>query len=146
MHDTVLTQAASRAAILADALVEVVADLSLIEAGDMIDYIRGHKWATIADLVGSSSELWFRDGTLLFACMGDVDVDWQKPPSISLELEFQNGGVSAFFTLLIGRQNCLIELKSVWFACPPPDEAAATDLFAQAVADARLMQPSFGRI
>ena len=146
MHQTISTPTASRAEILAEALVEFVADLSLVEASDMMDYIRGHKWATIADLVQSSSELWFRDGTLLFACMGDFDVDWQKPPSISLELEFQNEGVSAFFSLRLGRPTCLVELKAVWFACPPSDEAGATDLFAQAVADARLSPPSLGRI
>ena len=112
----------------------------------MIAYIRGHKWATIADLVESSSELWFRDGTLLFSCMGDFNVDWLRPPSISLELEFQTEGVSAFFTLLLGQPDCLIELKTVWFAYQPIDDAAATDLFAQAIADARLSQPPLGRM
>ena len=141
MHETVRNPTTTRVAILADALTEFVADLSLVEPGDMIDYIRGHKWATVADLVQSSSELWFRDGTLLFGCMGDVDVDWLKPPTISLDLEFQNDGICAFFTLLLGHPDCLIELKTLWFACPPADEAAATDLFAQALADARLSPP-----
>ena len=145
MQEIVSTPTASCAATLADALTEFVADLSLIEFVDMIGYIRGHKWATIADLVQSSSELWFRDGTLLFACMGDVFVDWLRPPSISLELEFQNDGVSAFFTLVLGPPDCLIDLKAIWFACTPADDEAAADLFARAIADARLSRSSFGR-
>ena len=78
--------------------------------------------------------------------MAEFSVDWLRPPSISLELEFQNEGISAFFTLLLGHPDCMIELKSGWFAGTPADEAAATDLFAQAIADARLLRPSLGRV
>ena len=122
---------------LAGALVDAVAELRLIDVGDMIGYIRDHKWATIADLVQSSTELSFLDGTLTFACMADVTVEWARPPSISLEFEFQTAAVSAFFTLLLEQTETIVDLKRVWFAQKQDSEASGTRLFARALAGAR---------
>ena len=104
----------------------------------MIGYISSGKWANIADLVASSSELFLREGALSFACMADFALGWGTTPSISLELEFQAATVSAFFTLVLGRRESLVDLKAVWFAEPPADERAGTALLAQAVESARL--------
>lgn len=142
MRDVVLSQTASRAALLADALVETVEELRLIEPGDMIGYIRGCKWATIADLVQSSAELSFRDGTLSFACMADFQVGWATPPSISLDLEFQTKAVSIFFTLLLGRRDSTVEIRNVWFATTPRDEEDGTRVLAREIAKARILPSS----
>ena len=132
-------QTAARAAILAAALADTAAELRLIEPGDMIDYIRRARWAEIADLVQTASELTFADGSLGFACRGDFAVDWLQAPTISLDLEFAAAGVTAFLTLHLGRDEDRIELRSVFFAAPPPDEVAGTGLLAAAVAGARLV-------
>jgi hypothetical protein len=139
MRSVVSSHATTRAALLADALAETVAELRLIEPGHMIGYIRGQKWATIADLVQSASELSLREGSLQFACMADFEVGWATSPSISFDLEFQAGAVSAFFSLIMGRRESLIDIKSVWFARAPESETAGTALLARAVADARLI-------
>ena len=123
---------------LAEALEDVVAELRLIDVGDMIGYIRDHKWATIADLVQSSTELSFLDGTLSFACMADFTVEWATTPAISLEFEFQTAIVSAFFTLLLKQRESAIDLKRVWFSQRQASEASGTRLFARALAGARL--------
>ena len=123
---------------LADSLTETVAELRLIDPGDMIGYIRGQKWAAISDLVQSSTELSFCEGTLSFACTADFEIGWATPLSISLDLEFQTAAVSAFFTLVLGRRESVVEMKNVWFACPPASEAIGTRIFAQALSDARL--------
>ncbi len=138
MREAVLGQTAVRAAILAEALAGTVAELRLIDPGDMINYIRRGRWAEIADLVQSSSELFFTDRALSFACMADFAMDWTRPLSISLDLEFQHEDVSAFFTLHLGCDEDLVDLKTTWFASTPSDEATATRRFAQAVASARL--------
>lgn len=141
MPDAVLSQTAHRAAILAQALAETVEELRLIDPGDMIGYIRGAKWASLADLVQSSSELSLREGTLSFACTADFQVGWATPPSISLDLEFQTEAVSVFFTLLLGRRESTVEIREVWFASVPADEAEGTRVISRELAGARLPRP-----
>ena len=131
--------AVARARILADALVEVVDELRLIEPGDLIAYVRGGHWATIADLVGSATELFFREGALSFSCSAAYDVGWTFPPSVSLDMEFQAGAVAAFFTLVLGARDSVLDLNALWFASPRDDEAAATAELAAALAQARLL-------
>ena len=137
MREDVLNPSLVRAALLAEAVADVAAELRLIDLGDMIGYIREEKWPTIADLVQTSTELSFRDGTLSFACMADFQVDWAKPPSISLEFEFQTSVVSAFFTLSLDQYDSVVDLKTVWFANKPDNEAAGTRLLANALRTAR---------
>lgn len=138
MSQLVSDHSTARAELLAAALADTIADLRLIEAGDMIGYISSGQWANIADLVASSSELFLREGALSFACMADFALGWGTTPSISLELEFQAATVSAFFTLVLGRRESLVDLKAVWFADSPADEDAGTALLARAVQSARL--------
>ena len=142
MPDAVLSQTAHRAAILAQALAETVEELRLIDPGDMIGYIRGAKWASLADLVQSSSELSLREGTLSFACTADFQVGWATPPSISLDLEFQTKAVSIFFTLLLGRRDSTVEIRNVWFATTPRDEENGTRVLAREIAKARILPSS----
>lgn len=138
MRNAIADHALTRSAILAEALCETVAELRLIEAGDMIAYMRTNRWANIADLVQSSTELSFAEGTLSFACSGEFQVSWAKGASISLDMEFQGDAVTAFFTLTLGPAESLVEIKNVWFATIPADEEKGTRMFARAVAEARL--------
>ena len=126
-----------RAAILAAALVDTVAELRLIEVGDMVAYMRTGRWANIADLVQSSTELFFREGALSFACSGEFRVGWAEPASISLDMEFQGDAVTAFFTLTLTPVASLVEIRKVWFDTIPDDAGEGTRLFARAVRSAR---------
>ena len=137
MHSTVTDVDRQRAALLADALSGMVAELRLIEPGDMIGYIRSGQWANIADLVQSSAELHFEEGALTFGGTADFAVDWGTPPSISLDLEFQWHALSAFFTLFLDRFDGLVELKSVWYPHEPDSTNAGTAALAKAVRSAR---------
>ena len=138
MREDVVTPTNVRASLLAEAMVDVVAELRLIDVGDMIGYISAHQWATIADLVQSSTELSFRDDTLSFACMADYEVGWARAPRISLEFEFQTPAVSAFFTLILDQTSSVVDLKRVWFAAKQESDMAATCVLAEALASARL--------
>ena len=138
MHNAVSDSGLTRNAILADALGETVAELCLIELGDMVAYIRAGQWANIADLVQSSTELSFIEGTMAFACSADVQLGWDKPTSISLDMEFQVSNVSAFFTLTLGAIENTVEIKHVWFAVSPENDLAGTRVFARALESALL--------
>ena len=142
MRNVIADQGFPRNAILAEALSHTVAELRLIEAGDMIAYIRASQWPNIADLVQSSAELSFQDGALAFACSGDFQVSWSDPTSISLDMEFQTTTVSVFFTLTLGAHESLVEIKHVWFASTPTDDEDGTRILAQALAEARIPSPS----
>ncbi len=138
MRHDVLHHAVTRAALLAEAVTDLAAELRLLDLGDMAVHIRNGQWAAIADLVQTSAELSFRDGTLLFACTAAIDLDWARPLAMSLDMELQTAAVTAFFTLGLAREGSVVDLKKLWFASEPVDEAAATRLFAGALADARL--------
>ena len=145
MNETSADPAVARARLLADALADVVDEIRLIEPSDMIAYVHGRHWATIADLVESSTELFFREGALTFSCSATVDVGWTFPPAVSLDMEFQGDAVTAFFTLVLGAHDSVVDLNALWFGTPRADEAAATAEFAQALAGARLI-PAMRRI
>ena len=80
MRYVLADHATRRTTLLADALRETVAELRLIEAVDMIAYVRTGQWANIADLVQSSSEMSFADGSLVFACAADVAAGYAERP------------------------------------------------------------------
>ena len=138
MRHVLADHATKRTELLADALRDTVAELRLIEAADMIAYVRTGQWANIADLVQSSSEMSFADGSLVFACAADVAVGYAEPATVSLDMEFQHESVTAFFTLTLAPAETRIETKKVWFATSPSDEEAGTRLFSRALTSARL--------
>lgn len=137
MQEALGTRPRTRSELIAEALGETVAELRLIDAADLISYIRAGQWANIADLVQSSAELSFEDGALTFACAGDFEVSWGHPPSLSLDLEFQHGGTTAFFALMLGPNDSRIVVKAIWFASAPRDEADGTRTLAFALAAAQ---------
>ncbi len=138
MHDAVSVYGLTRTAILADALSETVAELGLIELSDMVAYIQAAQWANIADLIESSAELSFIEGTLCFACSAAIQIDSGKPASISLDMEFQVSDFSVFFRLTLGACEHTVEIEHIWFAIPPSNERLATFIFARAIEGARL--------
>lgn len=137
MPDLDTSVAMERAAIVAEALDAFVADLRLVDPGDIIGYIRAAQWANIADLVQSSAELSFRDDALLFGCGADFTLDWTSAPSIALDMEFRGDAISAFFTLHIHRVETTVALQHVWFAIEPDTAGAGTQALATAMARAR---------
>ncbi len=128
----------ARSDLIADALWATIADLRLVDAADLIAYIRAEQWANIADLVASSAELSFKEGVLSFGCAADFALGWDKTPSVGIELEFQNAALSAFFTLTLGRHHSAVELKTLWFAVEPVDAAESTRLLKEALDEARV--------
>ncbi len=69
-----------REQIIADALVDVASELRLTDAAELVALIRNDHAANIADLVNSSSELFFRSGTLRYALSASVAAPWDGTP------------------------------------------------------------------
>lgn len=123
---------------------EFAAELRLIDVADLIAYIHGEKYANIEDLVNSSTELFFKSGTMNFAWAAALDVCWDQPPTILIDMEFHNMSISAFFTLALKATHGFIDVKHICFATPSFDEEYNTARLEAAMDDARLVPPSLG--
>ncbi|MGD0633119.1 MAG: hypothetical protein ABSA13_02395 [Beijerinckiaceae bacterium] len=128
-----------RTKIVANSIREIAADLRLIDVSDLIAFIHGEKFANIEDLVSSSTELFFKEGTMNFAWAAALDVSWDEPPTILIDMEFHHMSVSAFFTLALKNTHGCIDVKHIWFAVPSFDDEYDTARLADAIADARLV-------
>ena len=123
---------------LADGLRDVAAELRLIDATDLIAFLRTEQFGNIAHLVNSSSELYFKPDTLSFGQAGDVQLKWGEAPSIGLDMEFQHAGVSVYFRLLLQALQAGVEINYIAFAGGSADPEENTLRLVEAIADARL--------
>ena len=139
-----LIEAAQRArratheAMIANAMIEVATELRLADAGELIQLIRSDQAANIADLVNSSSELFFKSGTLRYALTACCRVQWDATPVIRLDMEFRHARVCAFFRLSIGRKRAGVDLVDILFEQDGLDRAGCDESLLAAIADARL--------
>jgi hypothetical protein len=122
---------------MADGLRDVASDLRLIDAADLIAFIRTEQFANIGNLVNSSTELYYKPGTLSFGQSADIDVKWGGTPTIALDMEFHHMQVSVYFRLLLEALQAGIEITYIRFDGPtaPPEEN--TERLIAAIADAR---------
>jgi hypothetical protein len=126
---------------IANAMVDVATELRLADPSELILMIRGEQAANIADLVNSSSELFFKSGTLRYALSAGCDVQWDSTPIVRLDMEFRHGAVSAFFRLMIGRKRAAVDVVEVLFDDANLDGAAKEERLSAAIAAARLRPP-----
>jgi hypothetical protein len=123
---------------IADSMVDVATELRLADASELLQMIRNDQEANIADLVNSSTELYFKSGTLKYALAAGCSVQWDSAPTILLDMEFHHASVNAFFKLMLGRSQAGVELIDVFFNEDGLDEAAKAKRLRDAIADARL--------
>jgi hypothetical protein len=118
---------------------ELASDLRLVEPGDYVNFVRTERFANIANLVASSAELFFKPGTIFFGHSGEVDLKWDQPPTVALDMEFRHMRVNVYFRLVLEAQRAGVEITYVAFegASEEPDEN--TRRLVEAIADARLM-------
>jgi hypothetical protein len=127
-----------RERVLADALVDVASELRLTDAAELVAMIRSDQAANIADLVNSSTELFFKSGTLRYALSSSVEAPWDATPVVALDMEFHHAMVSAFFRLTIGQRQAGVEIVDILFDEKGLDEPAKAERLAAAFASARL--------
>ena len=122
---------------LADGLRDVASELRLIDAADLIAYIRTEQFANIANLVNSSTELYYKPGTLSFGQSADIDVKWGGTPTIALDMEFHHLQVSVYFRLLLEALQAGVEITYINFDGTARDPHENTGRLIAAIADAR---------
>lgn len=133
-----LTYACER--ILAENLADVATELRLVNVIDLIDYVRAERSANLEDIVNSSAELYFHPGALRYAWSAELEVLWEAPPSISLNMEFSRSGVTAFFRLCLDSSRAAVDIQHLAFD-DSGDDHWRLALFAQAMAESRLTPP-----
>jgi len=123
---------------LADGLKEVASELRLIDAADLVAYVRTGQFANIGVLVNSSTELYFKPHTLHFGNSGTVHLTWGGAPSIVLDMEFRYMHVSVYFRLLLEALQAGIEIDYISFEKGSDDPQANTQRMIEAIDAARL--------
>lgn len=118
---------------------ELASDLRLVEPADYISFVRTERFANIANLVASSAELFFKPGTISFGHSGDVDIGWDRMPTVALDMEFRHMQVSVYFRLVLEAQKAGVEITYVAFDGAAEEPDANTQRLVAAIADARLI-------
>jgi hypothetical protein len=124
--------------IIAEGIVDVASELRLVDADELVLLIRNNQQANISDLVNSSSELYFKAGTLKYGLVSGCEVGWDRSPTILFDMEFGHASISAFFRLMLGRSRAGVEILDVVFEEGDLSLSEQTRRLADAIADARL--------
>jgi hypothetical protein len=130
------TQERERA--LAHGVAEVASELRLVDAVDYIAFIRTEQFGNLSALVNSSTELYFKPGTICFGLSGDIDLKWGGAPSIMLDMEFHHESVNVYFRLLLEALHAGVEINYISFEQGSDDPQENTRRLIGAIADARL--------
>lgn len=130
--------AASREAIVAEAIKDVVRELRLVDAADYIAFIRLEHFSTVSDIVDSAAELYFMPGTLKLGHGGEACVTWSDPPRIVLDLELRPAGATVYFALILEHERAAVEVNYVAFDRPDPDPQRNTAFLIEAIERSRL--------
>jgi hypothetical protein len=124
---------------LAEGMRDVASELRLIDPADFVAFLRTEQFGNIKSLVNSSTEMFFRPGTISFGLSGEVDLRWGSPPCVSLDMEFHNLNVSAYFRLILQDVHAGIEISYVSFEGGAEDPDDNTRRLVEAIAEARLV-------
>jgi hypothetical protein len=104
-----------REQIIADALVGFASELRLTDATELMSMIQNDHAANLADLVNSSTELFFKSGTLRYALSASFKAPWDATPTVEIDMEFRHAAVCAFFRLTIGQRRAGVEIRDILF-------------------------------
>jgi len=127
-----------RERVIAAALIDVASELRLTDVAELINLIRNDETANLADLVNSSTELFYKSGTLRYALTASFKAPWDATPEVALDMEFRHAKVCAFFRLTIGRRRAGVEIVDVLFDEEGLDESAKVERLTAAFASARV--------
>ncbi|HSP24208.1 MAG TPA: hypothetical protein VLQ65_03450 [Saliniramus sp.] len=126
-----------REKILGDAIKCVAGELRLVDLSILVRSVTLEQHANIADLIASSSELFFVEGTLKYGSRADLGLNWGQMPSVVLDLEFSHMGVHVNFALTLKSFNACIDIHAISFDGPTRSPQENTALLKAALADAR---------
>lgn len=126
---------------LADAMRPLADELMLVDPSELVSLCRGEKHAHIDDLVESAAELLFKPDAVRYGGAAEVELHWDSFPHIVLDMEFEQDQVLILFRLRIGTCGPAVDICHAQFRDFSGPPAAATQLLASALEEARLVQP-----
>jgi hypothetical protein len=124
--------------IIAESIVDVATELRLADVSDLMMFIRCDQAANIEDLVNSSTELYFKNGTLKYALAAGCSVRWDALPTILLDLEFRHAAVTVIFRLVLSQSRAAVEIIDIFFEETGLPPEVQTQRLIAAVADAKM--------
>ena len=119
------------------AMKDISAELRLVEPSDYVNFINMEQYSNLEDIVNSSSELCFAQGTLTFGWGADVKLAWDRRPEIFLDMEFKSGDVTAFFSLGLRGETESVTIRMITFSEPSSDPLINTGRLISALNAAR---------
>ncbi len=123
---------------MANAVKEIASELRLIESADFVAFIRTERFANIDQLVSSSTELFYKPGTISFARSADVVMNWGEAPTVVLDMEFRHRQVEVYFRLMLEEMQAGVEIDYIKFGKPSAHPHENTQALIRAIDDARL--------
>jgi hypothetical protein len=124
--------------VLAESVIDVARDLRLVDATELVAWLRGQRFGNIAAVVRSSAELFFKGDALRFAMSGAADLAWSGRLAINLDMEFQHAGVECHFRLYLYDAFVGVGISYLTVKGGPCVSASAADCFRMAMTDARI--------
>ena len=100
-------------AALARSLAGFVSEMRMTDAKCLIELIRDGLAGHISDLVTSSAELHFKKGALSYGLLSDYYLTWSRAPVVEMHMEFQYGGIFAFFVVTLEQRHASVTLIRV---------------------------------
>lgn len=115
----------------------VAGELRLVDPQDFVAFIRLEMFGNVANLVNSSTEMYYKPGSLKFGMSGEVQLQWSDAPVVILDMEFAYGGVTAYFRLILDSEGAAVELTYLQFADASDDAEINTQRLIEALSSAR---------
>jgi hypothetical protein len=132
------SQALLQAKALAEGVKDVAAELRLVNLADFVTFIHSEQFANIQDLVNSSVELFFKHGTLTYGAMAAFDLEWDRPPTVTLGMEFNYKSVTILFDLVLKAYDAGVEIRAISFEDASSSVEEQTQAIIEAVSAARI--------
>ena len=123
--------------ILAEAMRDVATEIRMADARSLVALVHGNQAANLSDLVNSSTEMYFRSGTIRYALAAECDVGWNATPEVRIDMEFNHQHVCAFFRLILGGRTAGVELVDILFDETSLDDCGRRKALLTALSDAR---------
>lgn len=134
------------AGIMAESLKGVADELRVLDPIDLISFIRFGSYATLEDLLQSSTELFFQHGALSFGWTAGVDMAWGELPTVILGMEFRHRAVSVFFDLCLRACDESVRIGAVLFEQPVAGGDEKVRQLREAIAEARVPERSLCKV
>ena len=134
--------------IIAESIVDVATELRLADVSDLMLFIRCDQAANIEDLVNSSTELYFKNGTLKYALAAGCSVRWdalhhRKRSLLDLTSNSRHAAVTVIFQAgLLSQSRAAVEIIDIFFEETGLSQDVQTQRLVEAVADAKAAGPT----